>query len=83
MNPKWRALAADLLDRAAEEFSNHGCNSCPWPADWTEAEQREIAVAMDAANRNSNVPDEAEVRSLMRCPADWWLMRFLARCLRE
>lgn len=47
---KWLQLASCLLDMAAEEFGTRICNDWRWPKDWTEAERRELAVAMVADN---------------------------------
>jgi hypothetical protein len=65
--PKWRRLAADLLRKAAEHYSCHGCNDYRLPADWTDAERRELVAAM------GDDPGSVGVYLM-----DWMVMDFLA-----
>ena len=44
MAPEWVGLAAAMLDTAADSFANHGCNDWQWPADWSRAKRRRLAV---------------------------------------
>lgn len=78
MNAKWMKLAGDLLDKAADEFTNHGCNDWWFPADWTIEDRRELVKAMYEQNGNPEEydPDQLNV-------ADWWVMQFLASKLKE
>mgnify|MGYP000367218483 FL=1 len=86
MAPEWVGLAAAMLDTAADSFANHGCNDWQWPADWSRAKRRRLAVAMVADNvgrppAQFTAADRAEVDDLCRGahgPPDWWVMRFLA-----
>ena len=88
MNAKWLALAADMLDLAADEFGNHGCNDYNYPKDWTEGERREFALAMQADNVSKPVgeltPEEIEEAEYdVDGTQDWAVMRFLASELRK
>ena len=87
INPKWLRLAGELLDRAADEFSNHGCNDWDWPVDFTAEDRLKMAAAMVADNVGKSVdkltPDEtAEAADLAeRGPTDSRVMRFLSKAL--
>jgi len=71
-------LAGELLDKASDEFSNHGSNDWNWPSDWTPQQIMETAEAMHRDNgdfvrwvadgKNTNVPD-------------WWIMSYLGKLL--
>lgn len=73
MSPKWLALAAGLLDKAGDHFSNHGCNDWEFPPDWTIEERRELVRAMYKDNGD---PENFDPGNL--AVPDWWVMRFLA-----
>jgi hypothetical protein len=47
MNKKWLKLAGDLLEKASEEFANHGCNDWKFPDNWSLEEKRELVKAID------------------------------------
>jgi hypothetical protein len=75
---KWIKLAADLLEEASDEFSNHGCNDWDFPSDWTKEEQQEFVKAM---NEDNGTPEEYDPEHL-HVP-DWWVMSFLARQIKK
>lgn len=86
LKAKLLAIAASLLDDAADEFSNHGCNDWKWPNDITPEERHEAArmiVASNVMNRPFTADDHEEVRHLASDygVADWQMMRFLTRWL--
>lgn len=89
MNAKWVRLAGDLLELAADTYSNKNCNDWSWPADWAVEEQREMATAMVADNEHTTptalTPEQLEeVANLVESgPPDWWVMRFLSRQLQR
>ena len=92
MIPKeWLALAGELLESAASEFSSHGCNDWSWPKGWTTAQRIDLATAMVVQNTGRDVDeftdgDRAEVTDLCRGdygPPDWWVMSFLGTALKE
>lgn len=47
MTPAQLTLAADLLDLAADEFANHGCEDWDWPADWDLRARKALLDHMD------------------------------------
>jgi hypothetical protein len=77
MNEKWLKLAGDLLEKASEEFSNHGCNDWKFPGDWSLEEKRELVKAMHEENRS---PGDYNANQLDM--PDWWVMSFLGKYLR-
>ena len=89
MNAKWMQLAGELLERASDEFSNHGCNAYDWPDDWTEDDKRQLSEAMavdnigkplDKFNANQKEDLEGDIED---CPGDWRLMEFLGKQLNK
>jgi hypothetical protein len=82
---KWRTMAKELLERAAEQFSNAGCNDMRWPNNWSEEERRLLAVAMvkdntKRAEAEFNREDHETVDSMVNQEhglTDWWVMLFL------
>jgi len=82
MDPKfpreWLHIAAELLDKAAEEFGNHGCNDYVLP-DWMVAADR---LALDTAFMVFNGDPEMEP-SDSPYASDASLMSFFAEKLRE
>ena len=78
MNPKWLAVAAEMLELASDEFSNHGCNDWDFPDDWTIDERRELvrAIYQDNGDPQNFDPDRL-------CAMDYQVMRFLARRLKS
>lgn len=75
---KWLLIAADFLEQASDEFSNHGCNDWDFPDDWTEKEKQEFVKKMyedngDPENYNPNHLDMP----------NWWVMGFLAGKIRD
>ena len=72
--PFWaRKLAACLLNIAADEFSNHGCNDFRLRSDGglTDEEAREAIEEMNKPDSKNYEPDEDYV-------PDWLLMRWIA-----
>ena len=78
MNPKWLKLAGDLLELAADEFSNHGCNDWEWPDSWSAIERREFAKSVWA---NCGTPEYYDPKHL-HLP-DMVVMSFLADQLKK
>jgi hypothetical protein len=76
--PKWLGLAGDLLELAADKFSNHGCNDYEFPKDWTVAERRRMLRAMHDWNGDPGEYDPDEAVTM-----DWFVMAFLADRLKE
>lgn len=75
---KWLSVAADMLEMAADKFSNHGCNDWNWPADWTEDEKDICRQSMSIANNDQSYdPEDWEY------VGDWQMMSFLSKVLRE
>lgn len=72
---KVRRLAGELLDLAAECFSNHGCNDLEKPPYFTEAEWQQLAV--DFERYNSDGKDPATPLG------DWVAMVWCARLLEK
>jgi hypothetical protein len=83
MDAKLRAVAAALLDDAADSFANHGCNDFDLSRfGLTIAEMREVVRAYHRWNGD---PEEAERYSdaqLNHALGDFSLMRLLAAMLR-
>ena len=50
LTPKQLRVAADLLKRASDVFSNHGCNDWNYPEDWTLEDKRKLVQAMHEDN---------------------------------
>jgi hypothetical protein len=74
-------LAATLLDMAADEFGNHGCNDFDLFKHLPPDEAAEFAVA---ANEGDDVYASAYARQNPRYAVpDWQAMRYLAKRLRE
>jgi hypothetical protein len=74
----WLHVAADLLDRASEEFGRHGCNDYPLP-EWMTREDR---LALDRAYHEYNGdPDEEPSDSPVGF--DFCLMSFFAEEIRK
>jgi hypothetical protein len=73
MSPALLRLAAELLDLAADQFSNHGCNDFGMTGRFTADERAEIAALMSGGRSADELTDYAE---------DWLLMRATARGLR-
>lgn len=77
-----KKLAARLLDLAADQFVNHGCNDLDLVSDagLTGEECREVLLALhqwkDDPEARLPTPDQHYVE-------DWMLMRMLAGRLRE
>lgn len=89
MDPKWLKVAGELLERASNEFVNHGCNDWKWPEGWTEADKLEFATCIVEDNvgrpRDKFNPLDIEDRDTLARgglgPSDWWVMLFLGRKL--
>ena len=73
-----RALAAALLDMAADCFANHGCNDMPdtLTAHWTDDERAAAEKSMTEWN------GDAENPFTFRHVMDWCWMSYLADRLR-
>jgi hypothetical protein len=76
--PKWLALAAQLLEEASDQYSNHVCNDWDFPADWTIEERREFVRQMYEWNGNPEDIDQDHLDV-----PDFWVMGFLAEQLRK
>lgn len=70
-------LAADMLDRAGDEFGSHGCNDYQLPDVLTAKDRLDLSKAMHTWNG-----DPEEARNSRYC-ADWFLMHFLAAVFRR
>ncbi len=78
----WALLAADLMDQAASEFGNHGCNDMNLNSyGLTKAEQKELVTFMHAKNGD---PEETK-NSVEALPntSDFCVMHACAAWLRE
>jgi len=76
-NPKWIQLAGQLLEVAAKQFANHGCNDWEFPPDWSEEDKRELVSAMYTQNGDPENYDPTQPRV-----PDWWGMSFLGSQLK-
>ncbi len=76
--PQLMRLAADLLDKAGDRFSNHGCNDYVLSDEFSDAD----AVALELATHVWNGDPEEARENPGRYQYDWILMRFLADMLR-
>lgn len=83
LTPQECEMAAALLRKAADSFSNHGCNDYDVTAEHglTPLECRDLHVEM--ARRNGDT--EEEIAEMYDGPVfhDWWLMLHLAARLKE
>lgn len=78
MKAHWLKLAGELLEEAADTYSNHTCNDWDWPEGWTDDQKREIVKAMHEDNGD---PEEYNPKQLD--VPDWWVMGFLADQLKK
>lgn len=78
MNKKHAELAAELLEMAAEEFSNHGCNDYILK---NTPENRELYEKMmkESCGETVTVRPSREIIYTQ----DWMLMSYLAKMLRR
>lgn len=91
MSPALLLLAADMLDKAGDEFSNHGCNDLKLPAAIKGADLDALALMInrwnfkgDAEAMANAAPDDLETaKSLRPVTYDWMVMGALAYGLRE
>ena len=94
MTPRVLLLAAELLELAADEFPNHGCNDFRTPIDLTEADLASLADLHNLANFGTCDPAELKAKDprgddvvtpdrLRRYMHDWCLMQALAAGLRR
>ena len=77
-------LASELLKKASEEFSNHGCNDFEWPEWFPKEERVTFCRAMEMDNSKDPVLAEETVEMYAykkHSPPDWWLMAYLSRKL--
>ena len=77
MNLKERELAAQMLDAASDEYSDHGCNDWNFPSDWTHEER--LTFVKDYHDFNGNPGDFLPTH--LHLP-DFAVMSFLAHKLR-
>ena len=77
-----RAAAADLFSRAADQFSNHGCNDYPLP-DTPENRQFLADVWRWAGNDEEADRVMSFAPGTTLCGCDWMLMRYLSAKLLE
>lgn len=75
MTFKEQKLAAFLLNMAADDFSNNGCNDLPKEAweGWTEDERKNLIAEFYLSNGEKQEAEEGHVDI-----DDWVLMGFLA-----
>jgi hypothetical protein len=82
LTPAEMRLIGRLLDMAADEFSNHGCNDMLWPADFPAEERAELVRRMERDNDPNVSPEEVEESVTMRSgrysPGDHCLMRYFS-----
>lgn len=84
LDRKLLQMAGELLDSAADEFSNHGCNDWHWPDYMSPGDRLAVARMMEAFNRRkaeSALTDNEATEAVHMAntgPPDWWIMRFLA-----
>jgi hypothetical protein len=73
-------ITSELLNLAATEFSNHGCNDYDLPATPENIELVRTAERFITGDElEPNISDDGETVSTN----DAWLMRYLAYCLAE
>lgn len=80
MDATEKNLAGALLELAAEEFSNHGCNDLALPNDdehWALAQAVAVASGIEERDRFPRPPPDK-----MIIVYDWMVMRYLANRLR-
>jgi len=65
-----KRLAAQLLNKAADEFANHGCNDFP-------LDNNEVTRALYIAHLHGDC-ETPETEGTSLCFEDWLLMRHLA-----
>lgn len=80
MTPAERKLCAKLLRKAADQFSNHGCNDFHLVKEGglTPEESYNVRVKMRAANGDA---DEVEELPDNHYTQDWLVMSYLSRLL--
>jgi len=84
MNIKWKTLAADLLDEAADEFSNQGCNDWEWPEDWSIGARNTFLAALYHWDKCPEKHRSYETKVNRYAPiGDSLVMSFLAAQLRK
>lgn len=71
-------LAANLLELASDEFSNHGCNDFRLPDSWTQEECDEFMKSM--AKWNGDLENYTPGR---RTTMDWYVMAYLSSRLKS
>lgn len=79
----WHIEAARLLDLAADEFSNHGCNDHNWPEDWNDDEKRNFISEIHKQRGTISTDEFWHDFNNLVSPQDWEWMRFLAKYLRQ
>jgi hypothetical protein len=77
MKPSFLLLAAKLLDLAADEFENHGCNEIDFSEILGAEERKEFALLAWIENGS---PENDKPRDVTQ---DWWAMRVMAGLLRK
>lgn len=89
MSPALMILAADLLEKAAKQFSRHGCSDYYLPKDMPSADVEALALLANRANYGGTIPatanpDDLQTAEQLRAHADdWILMGALAFGLKE
>jgi hypothetical protein len=78
MTEKERAVAAQLLEMASEEFGNHGCNDWDFPKGWTKEEK--IAFCKEYHEWNGD-PEDFDP-NFLHLP-DYAVMSFMADKLKR
>ena len=82
MNKKEKLLTAYLLNMAADQFSNHGCNdfNMAKEQDWSLEERRDLAKRINDWNRS---PEDFDPDGQYKYFMDWVLMDVMADLLKE
>ena len=75
--PAIMRLAATLLDLAADQFSNHGCNDFRMPEDLEEEDLKTLVTYLRLTG-----DEEVTVDDIRKTTEDWVLMLAIAKYLR-
>ena len=83
LTPAEMRLIGRLLDMAANEFGNHGCNDFEWTADFPASEREALVRRMEHADnpdpaRREEVEESVEMYTGESAPPERWLMRYFS-----
>lgn len=81
LTPAQRKLAAHLLERAAEEFSNHGCNDLDLVKEVGLTPEESVEVRTAIQTYNGDPEDTAPVPADRHYTMDWMAMQYLKSVL--